>query len=121
MSKLHKKIYTYSFLAPAAIVYLVIFIVPTFLSFFFSLTRWTLSDWEFIGLQNFNTFLREPFLSIGFRNTFIYVKEGSVFVNGIDIGPNDQIRATDEHVLEIRATKDAQFILIDLPASEANY
>jgi ABC-type sugar transport systems, permease components len=72
LSKLHKKIYTYSFLAPAAIVYLVIFIVPTFLSFFFSLTRWTLSDWEFIGLQNFNTFLREPFLSIGFRNTFIY-------------------------------------------------
>lgn len=72
MSQLHKKIYSYSFLVPAAIVFIVIFIVPTFLSFFFSLTRWTLSDWEFIGLENFRTFFREPYLAIGFRNTFIY-------------------------------------------------
>lgn len=72
LSKLHKKIYTYSFLAPAAAIYLAIFIVPTFLSFFFSLTLWTLTDWEFVGLQNYITLLREPFLSIGFRNTFVY-------------------------------------------------
>jgi len=72
LSQLHKKIYTYSFLVPAAVVFIVIFIVPTFLSFFFSLTRWTLSDWEFIGLDNFRTFFREPHLAIGFRNTLIY-------------------------------------------------
>ncbi|CAG5082577.1 Binding-protein-dependent transport systems inner membrane component [Thermobacillus xylanilyticus] len=72
MSKLQRKIYSYSFLVPAAIVYIIIFIVPTFLSFFFSLTRWTLSDWEYIGLDNFITFFKEPYLSIGFRNTFIY-------------------------------------------------
>jgi ABC-type sugar transport systems, permease components len=72
LSKLHRKIYSYSFLVPAAIVYIIIFIVPTFLSFFFSLTRWTLSDWEYIGLDNFITFFKEPYLSIGFRNTFIY-------------------------------------------------
>lgn len=61
------------------------------------------------------------FKTFPIRNTFIYVREGSLYVNGVDIGPNDQIRSTDEHVLEIRATKDAQFILIDLPAAEANY
>ncbi|HEX8425442.1 pirin family protein [Hymenobacter sp.] len=61
------------------------------------------------------------FKTFPIRNTFIYVKEGSLFINGIDIGPNDQVRSTDEHVLEIRASKDAQFILIDLPADEANY
>jgi raffinose/stachyose/melibiose transport system permease protein len=72
LSKLHRKIYSYSFLVPAAIVYIIIFIVPTFLSFFFSLTRWSLSDWEYIGLENFITFFKEPYLSIGFRNTFIY-------------------------------------------------
>jgi len=72
LSKLQRKIYSYSFLVPAAIVYIIIFIVPTFLSFFFSLTRWTLSDWEYIGLDNFITFFKEPYLSIGFRNTFIY-------------------------------------------------
>lgn len=55
------------------------------------------------------------------RNTFVYVKEGMLYINGVDIGPNDQVRSTDEHVLEIRASKDAQFILIDLPGSEANY
>ncbi|MBB6632831.1 carbohydrate ABC transporter permease [Cohnella thailandensis] len=72
MSKIFKRIYTYQFLLPAAIVYLVIFVVPTGLSFFFSLTRWTLSDWELIGFDNFVTFFKEPSLSIGFRNTFIF-------------------------------------------------
>ncbi|WP_027092223.1 carbohydrate ABC transporter permease [Cohnella thermotolerans] len=72
MSKVFRRIYTYKFLLPAAIVYFVIFIVPTAMSFFFSLTRWTLSDWDFIGLQNFITFFQEPSLSIGFKNTFIY-------------------------------------------------
>lgn len=72
MSKVFKRVYTYKFMLPAAIIYFVIFIVPTAMSFFFSLTRWTLSDWDFIGLQNFITFFQEPSLSIGFKNTFIY-------------------------------------------------
>ncbi|MCA8829921.1 pirin family protein [Hymenobacter pini] len=61
------------------------------------------------------------FKTFPIRNTFLYVKEGKLYVNGVDIGANDQIRATDEHVLEIQATADAQFILIDLPGTEANY
>ncbi|MFD2784345.1 pirin family protein [Hymenobacter rubripertinctus] len=61
------------------------------------------------------------FKTFPIRNTFIYVKEGALFVGGVDVGPNDQLRITDERVLEIQATKDAQFILIDLPAIEANY
>ncbi|MBT9392574.1 pirin family protein [Hymenobacter sp. NST-14] len=61
------------------------------------------------------------FKTFPIRNTFIYIKEGSLFVGGVEAGPNDQLRITEERVLEIQATKDAQFILIDLPASEANY
>jgi redox-sensitive bicupin YhaK (pirin superfamily) len=61
------------------------------------------------------------FKTFPIRNTFIYVKEGSLYINGVDIGPNDQVRSTDEHVLEIRASKNAQFVLIDLPAAEANF
>ncbi|MFC5468493.1 carbohydrate ABC transporter permease [Cohnella suwonensis] len=72
MTKVFKRIYTYNFLLPAAIIYTVIFIVPTFMSFFFSMTRWTLSDWHFIGLDNFTSFFEEPSLSIGFKNTFVY-------------------------------------------------
>ena len=42
------------------------------MAFFYSLTRWTLFDWEFIGLDNFRQFFREPALTNGLRNTFIY-------------------------------------------------
>jgi raffinose/stachyose/melibiose transport system permease protein len=66
------KIYSYGFLLPAGLIYGGLFIVPTFLSFFFSLTRWTLIDWNFIGLDNFKTFFSEPSLTIGFKNSIIY-------------------------------------------------
>ena len=43
----------------------VLFLVPTFASFFFSLTRWTLFEATYIGLDNFAQFFREPFLLKG--------------------------------------------------------
>ena len=43
-----------------------LFAVPTFASFYFSLPRWTLFDTEFIGLDNFRQFFNEPFLVQGF-------------------------------------------------------
>lgn len=48
------------------------FLYPTLVSFFFSFTRWTLVEWEWIGLDNFKMFFDEPSLMIGFRNTFIF-------------------------------------------------
>ena len=60
------------FYAPAAVIYAVLFVVPTFASFYFSLTRWTLFDVKFIGLDNFVQFFREPMLIKGFTNTLIY-------------------------------------------------
>ncbi|GAB2940385.1 pirin family protein [Hymenobacter coalescens] len=61
------------------------------------------------------------FKTFPIRLTFIYVREGSILINGTQLNPGDQARITDEHVLHIRAERDAQFILIDLPAAEANY
>ena len=61
------------------------------------------------------------FKTFPIRLTFIYVKQGAIRVNGTGLGINDQVRIDAEDVLTIRATKDAQFILIDLPGSEANY
>lgn len=72
MTKIFRKTYSYTFLLPAAVIYLMIFILPTVLSFFFSLTRWTLTDWTFIGLDNFRTFFEESSLSIGFKNTLVF-------------------------------------------------
>ncbi len=60
------------FYIPAAVLFMVLFIVPTIASFYFSLTRWTLFDVEFIGFDNFLQFFDEPMLIQGFTNTFIY-------------------------------------------------
>jgi raffinose/stachyose/melibiose transport system permease protein len=57
---------------PAGALYVILFAIPTFASFYFSLTRWTLFDSEFIGLDNYVQFFTEPMLVKGFVNTFIY-------------------------------------------------
>ncbi len=67
-----KSAYPTWFYLPAAALYIILFAVPTFASFYFSLTRWTLTDTEFIGLENFQMFFSEPMLMQGFINTFIY-------------------------------------------------
>lgn len=69
---MNKKSYSYFFTLPALVIYIVFFITPTVMSLFFSLTRWTLFDWEFIGFNNFVTFFQESSLSIGLRNSLIY-------------------------------------------------
>jgi raffinose/stachyose/melibiose transport system permease protein len=69
------------FYLPAAFVFSVFFVVPTALAFYFSLTRWTLFDTEFIGLDNFALFLREPSLTNGLRNTMIY----AVLTSGLKV------------------------------------
>jgi raffinose/stachyose/melibiose transport system permease protein len=67
-----KSPYPYWFYLPAAVIFFVFFVLPTFSSFFFSLTRWTLFDYEFIGLDNYVAFFQEPALVIGLKNTLIY-------------------------------------------------
>jgi raffinose/stachyose/melibiose transport system permease protein len=67
-----KSHYPFWFYLPAGIIFFVFFVLPTFSSFFFSLTRWTLFDYEFIGLDNYVAFFQEPALVIGLKNTLIY-------------------------------------------------
>ena len=73
------------FYLPAGVVYAVLFLVPTFASFYFSLTRWSLFTQEFIGLGNFVQFFSEPGLVKGFTNTLIYavVTSGAKVVLGL--------------------------------------
>lgn len=66
------KIYNIWFLAPLLFIYLVLFIIPTIISFFFSMTIWTLTDFRFVGIYNFKTFFSEYSLSIGVKNTLLY-------------------------------------------------
>ena len=60
------------FYLPAAVVFGVLFLLPTLVSFFFAFTRWRLTDWTFIGWDNFIQFFKEPFLIKGLFNTVAY-------------------------------------------------
>lgn len=67
-----KSPYPFWFVVPAAIVFIALFMVPTVASFWFSLTRWDLYDATYIGFENFQQFLDEPFLIQGLVNTIVY-------------------------------------------------
>lgn len=60
------------FFLPAGVIYGLMFLVPTFASFYFSMTHWTLFDQRFIGLDNYREFFNEPFLLKGLINTFLF-------------------------------------------------
>ncbi len=60
------------FYLPAALVFGIFFVVPTLLAFYFSMTRWTLFNATFIGLDNYTSFLSDSRLIAGLRNTLIY-------------------------------------------------
>ncbi len=64
--------YPYWFLAPAAVIYTLLFLLPTAASFWFCFTHWDLDTAQFIGLDNFRQFFSEPSLTGGLVNTFIY-------------------------------------------------
>lgn len=67
-----QSIYNKWFILPLVLVFTVFFIIPTIISFFFSLTVWSLTESRFVGLYNFKTFLSEYSLRIGIKNTLIY-------------------------------------------------
>jgi raffinose/stachyose/melibiose transport system permease protein len=69
------------FFLPAAVIYGILFLWPTLTSFYYSLTRWSLFDATFIGLDNFVQFFREPFLVQGLINTVIY----AVLTSGLKV------------------------------------
>jgi raffinose/stachyose/melibiose transport system permease protein len=83
-----KRTYSPWFYAPAGVVYLVIFVVPTVMSFWFALTRWTLFEAKFIGLDNFRQFFAEQSLRSSLINTLIYgvVTSGLKVVIGMGLG-----------------------------------
>ena len=73
--------YPHWFYLPAALVFGVFFLAPTTLAFYFSLTRWSLFDAKFIGFDNYATFLSDPQLLSGLRNTIIY----AVLTSGLKV------------------------------------
>jgi raffinose/stachyose/melibiose transport system permease protein len=77
--------YPYWFYLPAAVIYGVLFVAPTLLAFYFSLTRWTIFESHFIGFQNYVTFFQEPALVSGLWHTLVYavITSGAKVVLGM--------------------------------------
>lgn len=69
---MRKSVYSPWLIVPGLTVFGIFFLLPTLLSFFFSLTVWNLSEWRFTGLDNFAIFLREPSLKGAVVNTLTY-------------------------------------------------
>src|SRR5689334_6951273 len=68
-TKAKRVVYPSWFYIPAIALYVVFFAVPTFASFYFALTRWSLFDSAFIGFDNFAEFFRDPRLVSSFVHT----------------------------------------------------
>ncbi len=83
------KRYPYWFLLPASLVFAVLYIAPTLAGFYFSMTDWSIYNYEhvrFIGFKHFQTLIHS-FSSSDFynalKNTFIFASGATVLQNVI--------------------------------------
>lgn len=80
MTSSMKKI-LYVFILPALILYLIFWILPVLMSFYYGLTNWTgIGSYNFVGFKNFRTLLTNGILGNSLKNTFIYA--GFVVIYG---------------------------------------
>jgi redox-sensitive bicupin YhaK (pirin superfamily) len=61
------------------------------------------------------------FPTFDIRKTFIYLIAGELFVNGVQTLEHDQARVDKTDLITLKAAQESRFILIDVPAVEANY
>ena len=54
--------------------------------------------------------------ALGGRRAYLVPARGAITVNGTNAGTRDGVAASSEHTLDIRATEDAEIVLVDLPA-----
>ena len=69
---LRKKQYPVYFALPGIILFITFFIVPFLVGFRYSFTNWNFRRADFIGLENYISILKNPNMSIAFKNTFLF-------------------------------------------------
>lgn len=72
MNRVEKKFYPGWLAFPGLLVYIIIFVIPTFASFYFSMTTWNLKTAVFTGTQNFVTFFTMTSTRSALLNTLVY-------------------------------------------------
>jgi len=70
--KTFNDVYAHYLVIPALVIFFVFFLLPVIVSFPFSFTVWTLTEWRFTGLDNYFMFFREHSLRIGIQNTLVF-------------------------------------------------
>ena len=69
---LRKKQYPVYFALPGIFLFLLFFIVPFLMGFRYSFTNWNFRRADFVGLENYVSILKNPNMSIAFKNTFLF-------------------------------------------------
>ncbi len=72
MRCIRKKQYPYYFMVPGITIFLLFFIVPFFMGFYYSFTNWDFQKADFIGLENYLNILKKESMNIAFKNTFLF-------------------------------------------------
>lgn len=73
MNKKKKRRILLAFLLPALLFYVVFWISPVLMSFFYGLTNWSgMGEYDFVGLKNFKYLIKEGTLTNSMKNTIIY-------------------------------------------------
>ncbi|RIJ41910.1 pirin family protein [Pontibacter oryzae] len=61
------------------------------------------------------------FKTFKLRKSLIYVLDGSMLINNIEVDKHDQVRLEEQDAISLHGAAAATFILVDVPASESNY
>ncbi|TXK21634.1 pirin family protein [Pontibacter qinzhouensis] len=61
------------------------------------------------------------FRTFKIRKSLLYILTGTVEINGAEVDKCDHARLESQEVIQIHASADATFILVDVPALEANF
>ena len=69
---LRKKQYPVYFILPGIFLFVMFFIVPFLVGFRYSFTNWNFKRADFIRLENYISILKNPNMSIAFKNTFLF-------------------------------------------------
>lgn len=66
------KLHSYAFIVPAGLIFTVFFLIPTIVSFYYSMTIWNFDSAKFCGFDNYRMIFSEDYLSTGLKNTLVY-------------------------------------------------
>jgi len=84
---LHRRMYPIWFVAPAFIIFAVLYIFPTVSGFYYSLTDWSpyKDNIKFVGFEQYRDLFQTKALYEALKNTIFYAAIVTIFQNGIGV------------------------------------